>query len=86
MSDYTKLKNYLNETNSNTVSASGSLSEGFTNLKSNVIDYFSNNISKNDSSAFNNNKSDDQMETWFKEADKDTCCPALVNFSKFNSY
>lgn len=73
MTDYTKLKNYLSE-NNKTENGTTSLNDDLNNIKSKVIDFFSN---KNDN-AVKTDLKDDQMESWFKEADKDKFCPTLV--------
>ena len=73
MGDYSKLKNFLNENKSD--SASISLEDGFNNLKSNVIDFFSN---KTDTNSVKVDLKEDQMDGWFKEAEKDKFCPTLV--------
>jgi hypothetical protein len=75
MGDYSKLKNYLNENKSET--ASMSLNDGFNSLKSNVIDFFSN---KTDNNSVKVDLKDDQLDGWFKEAEKDKFCPTLVIF------
>jgi hypothetical protein len=73
MSDYSKLKNYLNETRNET-NATTSINDGLNNIKSSVLDFFSN---KNENSVKIDLK-DDQMDSWFKKADEDNFCPTLV--------
>jgi hypothetical protein len=74
MSDYSKLKNYLNETRNET-NATTSINDGLNNIKSSVLDFFSN---KNENSVKIDLK-DDQMDSWFKKADEDNFCPTLVS-------
>jgi hypothetical protein len=76
MGDYSKLKNFLNENKSDSA-ASISLEDGFNSLKSNVIDFFSN---KTDNNSVKVDLKEDQMDGWFKEAEKDKFCPTLVIF------
>lgn len=73
MSDYSKLKNYLNETRNET-NTTTSINDGLNNIKSSVLDFFSN---KNENSVKIDLK-DDQMDSWFKKADEDNFCPTLV--------
>ena len=85
MSDYAKLSNYLNE-NKNGVSASSSgdtLSNGFDGIKNSVSGFFTRTQS---ASSFRVNNSDaapgdEQVDSWFREADNDEYCPKLVSIT-----
>lgn len=73
-SNYSKLKDFVNE-NKNGTSSSNGLSEA----KNTVFDFFNKNVLRNDISTTGPSlDSNDQTESWFKEAEKDPICPNLV--------
>ncbi len=77
MSDYSKLSNYLNE-NRDGISTSQS-DDSILNLgglKNSVSGFFSRSQSSSRVSA-NNGLPDEQMDSWFREADNDEYCPKL---------
>lgn len=82
MSDFTKLKSYLDNINTNGASASTSNSlnsNALNGAKDKVFDFFNKNVFKNEQPK---QSDQEQTESWFKEADSDPYCPKLVqNFS-----
>lgn len=81
--NYTKLKDYLNE-NKSSPSSSTSFN-GLNDAKNTVFDFFSKRVLRNDFKQSNiqidSKLSDDQTDSWFKEADTDPYCPKLVNIN-----
>jgi hypothetical protein len=95
MSDYSKLKNYLSETNGGSSSSSSKnggnnnpLVSGLNSVKSSFGDFFGNGSSKSSITVNGNMDSarsvEDQTDSWFKDADSDPYCPKLVRISQFN--
>ena len=76
MSDYSKLKSYLNENNG--ASDSNALNS-INNAKDSVLNFFNKNVLRNDlkHSTSDSRSSDDQSDSWFKEAESDPYCPKL---------
>ena len=72
MSDFTKLKSYLNESKSSIGSESNPI-EKLNGLKSSVFGFFEKKLTKNGAHL-----TDDQMDSWIKDAESDGCCPKLV--------
>lgn len=74
-SNYSKLKDFVNE-NKNGSSSSGSLSDA----KNTVFDFFNKNVLRNDINTTSPTlDTNDQTDSWFKEAEKDPLCPNLVS-------
>ena len=95
MSDYSKLKNYLNETKNGTssnYSNNGSQDinafESLNNVKDSMLSFFNKNVLRNDLRNSNNElkASEEQSDSWFKEAESDPFCPKLVNLFEFNFF
>ncbi len=83
--NYSKLKNYLNETNSGG-NSSGQLLSGLSNVTNSVGDFFTSKIGRPSTSvngniqdSRSNQANDDQTNEWFKDADSDPYCPKLVH-------
>ena len=74
MADYMKLKSYLNE---NKAGPSDSFSNGIDTIKQSMSGFFTR-TNKSGSQELRT-PSEDQMDTWFREADNDHFCPKLVN-------
>jgi hypothetical protein len=70
MADYMKLKSYLNE---NKAGPSDSFSNGIDTIKQSMSGFFGR--TSQDARV----PAEDQMDTWFREADNDHFCPKLVN-------
>jgi hypothetical protein len=70
--DFSKLKNYVNEKSNQ----SSSIGNTFSNAKASVFSFFNNDSTK--MGSVNSLNSDDQNDSWFKEADSDPYCPKLV--------
>jgi hypothetical protein len=87
MSDYSKLKNYLSETNGGSSSSGNNpLMSGLNSVKSSFGDFFGNggksNVNVNGTMETARNL-DDQTDSWFKDADSDPYCPKLVTDSLY---
>ncbi len=77
MVDYSKLTNYLND-NRDGVQSSQSADSiiSIDGLKNSVSGFFSRSQSSSRIST-NNNPQDEQIDSWFREADNDQYCPKL---------
>jgi hypothetical protein len=78
MSDYSKLKNYLNETNGSSSKSGNALTSGLNSVKSSFGDFFGGKSGSSVSGNINTASVDDQTDSWFREADTDPYCPKLV--------
>ncbi|RNA34470.1 transport SFT2-like [Brachionus plicatilis] len=73
-SNYSKLKNFVNETKSGSSSANG-----LSDAKNTVFDFFNKSVLRKDINTTSPPlETNDQTDTWFKEADNDPFCPKLT--------
>ena len=77
MADYAKLSNYLEGNKSGAPSTSDSIASSLSGLTSSVSGYFV----RSQSTASVNEP--EQTDSWYKEADKDDCCPKMVGIFFF---
>lgn len=81
MSDYSKLTNYLNEGGISASTSTDSINNGLNNFKNSVSGFFTQTQSSfgiNTASTEQRANSDDQIDSWFREADDDKYCPKMV--------
>ena len=83
MTDYSKLKNYLNETKNGASSSNSSDSNtlsGLNNVKDSMMGFFNKSVLRNDLRNSNTDLKgqDEQSDSWFKDAESDPFCPKLV--------